>query len=148
MFLQMAQFDGIQLSEDLLIPEWELTEKFIRIGGPGGQNVNRVATGVQLRWNVRSSSLPAAIKARIETKLRKKLTKEGDYIVEAGEHRRQSLNRDAARERLANILKEAMRRPKKRIATRPGAGATRKRLKAKKKRGEVKALRGKISRED
>jgi len=144
----MAQFDGIRLSEDLLIPEWEISEKFIAIGGPGGQNVNRVATGVQLRWNVRASSLPSAIKARIETRIGRRLTNDGDLLIEAGEHRRQSLNREAARKRLATVIKQAMRPQKRRIATRPGAGAVRKRLQSKKKRGEVKALRGKVKRDD
>jgi len=144
----MSQYDGIRLSDDLIIPEWELGEKFIPIGGPGGQNVNRVATGVQLRWNLKSSSLPAAVKSKIEAKIRSKLTKNGDLLIEAGEHRRQSLNREAARSRLAEMLKQAMRPQKRRIATRPGMGAVKKRLKSKKKRSEVKALRGKVSRDD
>ena len=144
----MTKLDGIKLPNDLLIPEWELQEKFIPIGGPGGQNVNRVATGVQLRWNITSSSLPARVKSRLKAKLSKRLTKDGDLLIEAGEHRRQSQNREAARARLADLLTRAMQHRKRRLATRPGAGAVRRRLNSKKKRGEVKALRRKVSRED
>ena len=144
----MAQFDGIRLSEDLVIPEWELAEKFIRIGGPGGQNVNKVATGVQLRWNPQASSLPATIKAKIKRSLAAKLSKDGYLIIEAGEHRSQLMNREAARVRLRKVLKAALRPRKRRIATRPGRNAVKRRIKAKKIRGEVKALRAKISQED
>ncbi len=144
----MAQFDGIRLSEDLVIPEWELREKFIRAGGAGGQHVNKVSSSVQLRWNVRASSLPAAIKARIARNLGEKLTKDGDIIVEASTHRSQLQNRETARKRLKGIVEAAMRTRKKRIASRPGAGAVRRRINAKKKRGEIKALRGKITKLD
>ena len=144
----MAQFDGIRLSDDLVIPEWELREKFVRIGGPGGQNVNKVASGVQLRWNVRASSLPAAVKARLTRGLRNRITKEGDVVIEASAHRRQLLNREAARKRLREIASSALVRPKARIATRPGKAAVNRRIKAKKQRGARKALRGKIDRDE
>ena len=144
----MAQFDGIRFSEDLVIPEWELQEKFVRASGAGGQHVNKVSTSVQLRWNVRASSIPGAIKARISRNLREKLTKDGDLIIEASSQRSQLRNREAARERMQDVVKSAMRTRKRRIATKPGSGAVRKRLKTKKKRGGIKALRGKVSRED
>lgn len=144
----MAQFDGIRLSNDLEIPEWELQEKFIRAGGAGGQHVNKVSTGVQLRWNIPASSLPAPTKARITRALRSRLTKDGDLVIEVSERRSQLMNREMARERLRDIVKNAMRVRKRRIATRPGAGAVKRRIKAKKIRSEVKSLRGKVSRDD
>ncbi len=138
----------LRISETLSVPAWELSEQFIQASGPGGQNVNKVATAVQLRWNVDHSSLPAPVKARFRRLWRTRLTREGDIIVEAREHRRQSHNRVAARERLADMIARAAERPKRRISTRPTAGSVRRRLNAKKQRGETKALRGKVERDD
>lgn len=136
--------DAIIITPEVSLPVWEVSENFVRASGPGGQNVNKVSSAVQLRWNVEASSLPRAVKDRFKRKFASRITKEGDFLIEASEHRRQSLNRDAARERLAGFIREALTPPRKRIRTKPTKGSVRRRIKAKKERGEVKALRGKV----
>lgn len=142
------QSGAIKVTDELSIPEWELVEQFVRASGPGGQNVNKVSTAVQLRWNVEASALPAAVKARFRRRFGSRLTKEGDLIIEAKDHRSQALNRDAARKRLADMVHGVAKPPKRRIATKPTKGAVRRRLKAKKVRSEVKSLRGKVQSDD
>ncbi|MEL7232634.1 MAG: alternative ribosome rescue aminoacyl-tRNA hydrolase ArfB, partial [Pseudomonadota bacterium] len=115
---------------------------------PGGQHVNKTSSAVQLRWNVAASSLPGAVKARFKKKYGARLTKDGDLVLEVSEHRSQALNREAARKRLKDMVKSVEKPPKRRIATRPSRGAIQRRIKAKKVRGEVKALRGKVLRDD
>ena len=140
--------DDLHIGNDLVIAGWELVEQFIRASGPGGQHVNKTSSAVQLRWNVTASSLPAAVKVRFKKRYGARLTKEGDLILEAKDHRSQALNREAARKRLKEMVASVAKPPKRRIATRPTRGAVQRRIKAKKVRGEVKALRGRVRDED
>ncbi|RIJ26041.1 aminoacyl-tRNA hydrolase [Henriciella barbarensis] len=140
----MARQENLQIDDDLTVPYWELVETFTRSSGPGGQSVNKVSSAVQLRWNVDASSVPARIKARFRQIWKNRITKEGDVIVDASEHRSQALNRDAARDRLTSMIRKAAKKRKRRIATRPTRGSVERRIKAKKETGEKKALRGKV----
>ena len=140
--------DHILVNATLSIPAWELQERFVRASGPGGQNVNKVSSAVQLRWNVHASSIPAAVKARFAKRYGARLSKTGDLILEVDSHRSQKLNREAARARLKEMIASVATPPRKRIATRPSQGAVRRRIKAKKERSQIKALRGKIKSDD
>ena len=144
----MSPRDHVFVTETIQIPEWELQESFIRASGPGGQNVNKVSTAVQLRWNVIASSIPTAVKARFRKRYGARLTQEGELIIEAKDHRSRGLNREAARKRLATMVKSVAEPPRKRIKTRPTRASVRRRLEGKKQRGAVKALRGKVTGDD
>lgn len=140
----MARQEDLQIDDALTVPYWELVETFTRSSGPGGQSVNKVSSAVQLRWNVDASSVPARIKTRFRQIWKNRITKEGDVIVDASEHRSQALNRDAARDRLTSMIRKAAKKRKRRIPTRPTRGSVERRIKAKKETGEKKALRGKV----
>jgi ribosome-associated protein len=132
----------LQITDTISIDDSELDERFVRASGPGGQNVNKVATAVQLRFDVAASSLPAEIKTRLRALAGSRLTTDDVLVIDAREHRTQGQNRESARARLAALIEQAARRPRKRRATTPGRAAKEKRLASKKRRGEVKAGRG------
>ncbi len=133
------------MSIDRAALEAELEEKFVSASGPGGQNVNKVASAVQLRFNVKRSALfDDEQKWRIRRALGSRVTEDGDILVFAQTQRSQQRNREEARDRLVEMLEKAMVRPKKRIATKPSKAATKRRLEGKAKRGEVKRARGRI----
>src|SRR5213595_3226731 len=104
----------IQITDTLTLDERDLEERFVRSSGPGGQNVNKVATAVQLRLDVNGSSLPDAVKRRLMTLAGSRMTDEGVLVIDAREHRTQTQNRDAARERLITLIQRAAHEPKKR----------------------------------
>lgn len=128
---------------ELFIFEHELKEKFIHSAGPGGQNVNKVATGVQLRFDVRAStSLPHRVKTKLEKLAGSRLTQNGVIVLLANRHRTQERNRADARERLIAVIGEAAKPPApKRRATRPSLRVKKRRLDSKAKRGAIKRLR-------
>jgi ribosome-associated protein len=135
----------MQITPTIHIDDWEITEQFVRSGGPGGQNVNKVATAVELRFEAaRSPNLPEAVKRRLQRLAGRRWTKDGAIVIQVSEERSQLRNREIARERLAEMIRKAAERPKKRIKTRVSASQKRKRLEAKRRRSDVKALRGKV----
>ncbi|WP_108483738.1 alternative ribosome rescue aminoacyl-tRNA hydrolase ArfB [Oceaniglobus ichthyenteri] len=136
----------LRITDKITIQDWELSEQFTRASGPGGQNVNKVSTAVELRFEAeRSPNLPQPVKNRLRRLAGRRWTKDGALVLMVDETRSQARNRDIARDRLAALITEATKTPKRRIATRPTLGAKKRRLKAKKMRGDVKAMRGSVS---
>ena len=139
----------LTISDSIEIADWELSENFVRSSGPGGQNVNKVSTAVELRFEAaRSPALPPPVKARLRTLAGRRWTKEGAIVIQVEETRSQARNREIARERLVALVRAALVKPKRRIATKPTFGSQKRRLKAKKVRGDVKAMRGKVTGEE
>ena len=132
----------IRVTPSISIAERELEEHFIRASGPGGQNVNKLASAVQLRFDVRRSpSLPDDVRARLERLAGSRLTRDGVLVIDAHRHRTQARNRQDARERLVDLIQRAAVAPRPRRATKPTAGARERRLESKKRRATIKGLR-------
>lgn len=139
----------LTITDAISIDDWELSEQFVRASGPGGQNVNKVASAVTLRFEAaRSPNLPDHAKSRLKRLAGRRWTREGAIVIQVDETRHQARNRDIARQRLADLIRRSLERPKRRIATKPTYGSKQRRLKAKKVRGDVKSLRGRIGDDD
>lgn len=132
------------VSAEIVIPERELEFQAIRASGPGGQNVNKLATAVQLRFDATASSLPERVKNRIAALRDRRIDAGGVVTIKAQRFRSQERNRDDARERLRELLLKALHEPRARQATRPTRGAVRRRLEGKRQRAQTKALRGPV----
>ncbi|MCC7123726.1 MAG: aminoacyl-tRNA hydrolase [Acidobacteria bacterium] len=131
-----------RITPTFVLDDTLLDERFVRASGPGGQNVNKVSTAVELRLDLARAGLPPDVHARLLTLAGQRVTSEGLLIIESREHRTQGQNREAARLRLIALLQQAFVKPRPRRATRPSAGAKERRLTSKKRRSEVKAGRG------
>ena len=132
----------------MILDDRLIDERFVRASGPGGQTVNKVATAVELRYNVRASSLPPDVKARLVALAGARMTTDGQLLIDSRAHRTQAQNRAAARERLIALIEKASVRPRPRRPTKPRRAASESRLASKKLRATLKDSRGRTSRED
>ncbi|OUS38125.1 aminoacyl-tRNA hydrolase [Rhodobacterales bacterium 56_14_T64] len=135
----------LRITDAIALQDWELSEQFVRASGPGGQNVNKVSTAVELRFEAeRSPALTGPVKNRLKRLAGRRWTKEGAMVLYCDETRSQQRNRDLVRERLADLIRKALVAPKRRIATKPTRGSVQRRITAKKQRSTLKTTRGKI----
>jgi ribosome-associated protein len=139
---------GAKITNAMILDDRHTEERFVRASGPGGQNVNKVATAVELRFNVRASSLPLDVKERLVALAGTRMTSDGVLLIDSRKHRTQAQNRAAARERLLVLIQKAMVRLLARRPTRARKGAREARLTSKKLRGTIKDLRGRARSDD
>ncbi len=139
----------LRVTDSIAIEDWELDERFVRASGPGGQNVNKVATAVELRFDTtRAGWLDDEARERLRVLAGSRMTADDVILIDARRHRTQAGNREDARQRLADLVRRALTKPKRRRKTKPGAAAHERRVQAKKRRSETKRGRGRVPGDD
>ncbi len=135
----------MKITDTISIEDREFSERFVRASGPGGQNVNKVATSVELRFEAaRSPTLPASVKARLKKLAGRRWSVDGAVVIQVEETRSQARNREIARDRLADLIRKAMAVPKRRVPTKPSSVSRLGRLRTKRERAQIKASRRRI----